>query len=780
MNAPIDVSFFQRAAKPLSSYRKYWAARFGTAPFLPMSRAEMTQLGWDSCDIILVTGDAYVDHPSFGMAVIGRMLEAQGFRVGIIAQPEWNSAEPFQALGQPNLFFGVTAGNMDSMINRYTADRKIRSDDAYTPGGVGGKRPDRSVLVYSQRCREAYSAVPIIIGGIEASLRRIAHYDYWQDKVRRSILVDAKADLLLYGNAERALVEVAHRIAAKEPITHITDVRGTAFLVREAPADWFEIDSTEVDTPGRIEAHVNPYLMISDQAKAQGETCAREDEAQAVADAQTLVVSGSAKKSEAAFTTSPLQFVPNPALQGKGKLKVPPRERSVIRLPSYEQIKSDPVLYAHANRVLHLETNPGNARALVQSHGEGRTARDVWINPPPIPLTTAEMDHVFDLPYARSPHPAYADKQGGHDAETKIPAWEMIRFSVNIMRGCFGGCTFCSITEHEGRIIQSRSEESILREIEDIRDKVPGFTGVVSDLGGPTANMYRIGCKTPEIEAACRKPSCVFPGICQNLNTSHAPLIQLYRKARALRGVKKILIGSGLRYDLAVESPEYVKELVTHHVGGYLKIAPEHTEGSPLSMMMKPGIGSYERFKQMFDKYSAEAGKKQYLIPYFIAAHPGTRDEDMMHLAVWLKKNGFRADQVQTFYPSPMATATAMYHSGKNPLKRVGRDSEAVDIVRGDKRRRLHKAFLRYHDPNNWPLLREALKAMGHADLIGNGKQHLIPRFQPLNTEGYTSSRRKNSTAATAKTSPVTTGRVKAAPGKILTQHTGLPPRKTK
>jgi uncharacterized radical SAM protein YgiQ len=770
MNALIDVSFFQRVAKPLTSYRKYWAARFGTAPFLPMSRAEMATLGWDSCDIILVTGDAYVDHPSFGMAVIGRMLEAQGFRVGIIAQPEWHSAEAFQALGKPNLFFGVTAGNMDSMINRYTADRKIRSDDAYTAGGVGGKRPDRSVLVYSQRCREAYAEVPIIIGGIEASLRRIPHYDYWQDKVRRCILVDAKADLLLYGNAERALVEVAHRIAAKEPIADITNVRGTAFMVRTTPTDWFEINSTEVDTPGRVEAHVNPYLMVSEQAQAQGETCARDDEAKAVADAANQ---------KTGFTVSPLNFVPNPALS-TGKIKVPPRERSVIRLPSYEQVKSDPVLYAHANRVLHLETNPGNARALVQSHGEGRTARDVWINPPPIPLTTAEMDHVFDLPYARSPHPIYADAQGGHDGETKIPAWEMIRFSVNIMRGCFGGCTFCSITEHEGRIIQSRSEESILREIEDIRDKVPGFTGVVSDLGGPTANMYRIGCKTPEIEAACRKPSCVFPGICQNLNTSHEPLIQLYRKARALRGVKKILIGSGLRYDLAVESPEYVKELVTHHVGGYLKIAPEHTEGSPLSMMMKPGIGSYERFKQMFDKYSAEAGKKQYLIPYFIAAHPGTRDEDMMHLAVWLKKNGFRADQVQTFYPSPMASATAMYHSGKNPLKRVGRESEAVDIVRGEKRRRLHKAFLRYHDPNNWPLLRDALKAMGRADLIGNGKQHLIPRFQPLNTEGYTSSRRKNSTSVAAKTSPVTLGRVKATPGKILTQHTGLPPRKTK
>ena len=751
MNAPVDVSFFERAAKPLTTYRKYWASRFGTAPFLPMSREEMTTLGWDSCDIIIVTGDAYVDHPSFGMAVIGRTLEAQGFRVGIIAQPDWQSADPYKTLGKPNLFFGVTAGNMDSMINRYTADRKIRSDDAYTPGGVGGKRPDRSSLVYSQRCREAYSNVPIILGGIEGSLRRIAHYDYWQDKVRRSILVDAKCDLLLYGNAERAIIEIAHRLAAKEPIDQMTDVRGTAFVVRYAPQDWLEIDSTTVDEPGRIEAHVNPYLMISEQAKEQGETCD-------------------------AGASKTLQFMPNPnrPVQNRlpnGKLIVPPREKSVIRLPSYEQVKSDPVLYAHANRVLHLETNPGNARAIVQAHGEGKTAKDVWINPPPIPLATAEMDHVFDLPYARSPHFIYADDLGGHDGVTKIPAWEMIRFSVNIMRGCFGGCTFCSITEHEGRIIQSRSEDSIIREIEDIRDKVPGFTGVVSDLGGPTANMYRIGCKSPEIEAACRKPSCVYPGICSNLNTDHTPLIHLYRRSRALKGIKKILIGSGLRYDLAVESPEYIKELVTHHVGGYLKIAPEHIEMGPLSKMMKPGIGSYDRFKQMFDRYSAEAGKKQYLIPYFIAAHPGTRDEDMMHLAVWLKQNGFRADQVQTFYPSPMATATAMYHSGKNPLKRVGRDSESVDIVRGDRRRRLHKAFLRYHDSNNWPLLREALKAMGRADLIGNGKHHLIPRFQPLIDGTYTSARRKNSTSAGVKSSPVTKGR-------ILTQHTGLPPRK--
>ncbi|KQT10675.1 YgiQ family radical SAM protein [Ramlibacter sp. Leaf400] len=742
MNAPVDVSLFARAAKPITSYRRYWAARFGTAPFLPMSREEMDRLGWDSCDIVLVTGDAYVDHPSFGMAVIGRVLEAQGFRVGIIAQPDWQSAEPFKALGRPNLFFGVTAGNMDSMINRYTADRKIRSDDAYTPGDEGGKRPDRASLVYSQRCREAFPEAPIVLGGIEGSLRRIAHYDYWQDKVRRSVLVDSKADLLLYGNAERAIVEIAHRLAGKEPVERITDVRGTAFIRRETPEGWLQVDSTEVDQPGRVEEHVNPYMTTSDQAKAQGTSCAKEEGGQPPAATQALT------------------FVPNPRLRLN-------RDRTVIRLPSYEQVKSDPVLYAHANRVLHLETNPGNARALVQAHGD----RDVWLNPPPIPLTTAEMDHVFGLPYARSPHPAYADQAGSHDGETKIPAWEMIRFSVNIMRGCFGGCTFCSITEHEGRIIQSRSEDSVIREIEEIRDKVPGFTGVISDLGGPTANMYRIGCKSPEIEAACRKPSCVYPGICSNLNTDHRHLIAMYRRARALKGIKKILIGSGLRYDLAVQSPEYVKELVQHHVGGYLKIAPEHTEGGPLSKMMKPGIGSYDRFKQMFEKFSAEAGKKQYLIPYFIAAHPGTSDEDMMNLAIWLKRNGFRADQVQTFYPSPMATATAMYHSGRNTLRKVRREAteeDSVDVVRGEKRRRLHKAFLRYHDPNNWPVLRDALKAMGRADLIGNGKHHLVPSFQPVTDGGYTSARRKNSTLA---------GQPKR--GAMLTQHTGLPPRVT-
>jgi uncharacterized radical SAM protein YgiQ len=717
----------------LYDWPRHWAECFGAAPFLPTSRAEMDALGWDACDVILVTGDAYVDHPSFGMAVIGRVLEAQGFRVGIIDQPDWQSAAAFRALGAPVLYFGVTAGNMDSMINRYTADRKIRSDDAYTPGGQGGARPDRASIVYAQRCREAYPGVPVVLGGIEGSLRRIAHYDYWQDKVRRSILLDAKADLLLYGNAERALVELTHRLARGEPLEAITDVRGTAFVRREPPAGWVEIDSTTLDAPGKTEARVNPYLGGAAADCAEAPAAPSPDGA-----AVAPMVAGTASVALDALRA------------GARKHRMAPRERTVIRLPSFEAVREDPVLYAHANRVLHLETNPGNARALVQRHD----TREVWINPPPIPLTTEEMDYVFDRPYARAPHPRHG--------AARIPAWEMIRFSVNIMRGCFGGCTFCSITEHEGRIIQNRSEDSIIREIEAIRDKVPGFTGVVSDLGGPTANMYRIACQSRAIEAACRKPSCVYPGICENLDTDHSALIGLYRRARALPGVKKILIGSGLRYDLAVRSPEYVRELVTHHVGGYLKIAPEHTEEGPLSRMMKPGIGSYERFRQLFEKYSREAGKEQYLIPYFIAAHPGTTDADMMNLALWLKKNGFRADQVQTFYPSPMATATAMYHSGRNPLRRIGRDSERVDVVKGERRRRLHKAFLRYHDPANWPLLREALKAMGRADLIGNGKHHLIPTWQPATDAGYHSPRRKNATPAR---------------GAALTQHTGLPPR---
>ena len=710
------MSLSPQPVKDVFSHRKYWAARFGTAPFLPMSRAEMEKLGWEECDIILVTGDAYVDHPSFGMAIVGRLLEAQGFRVGIIAQPDWHSVDPFRALGRPKLFFGVTAGNMDSMVNRYTSDRRLRSDDAYTPNAEGGKRPDRSVIVYSQRAREAYPDVPIVIGGIEASLRRIAHFDYWSEKVRRSVLVDAKADILVYGNAERAIVDIAHRCAARQKPAGMTDIRGTAILRPAVPEDWIEIDSTTIDTPGPLNPPLDPYAMEG---------------------------SAAAKPAAASSGAQVVRFI--------REVKNADRARSVIRMPSYEAVADDPVLYAHASRILHVESNPGNARALVQRHGEGKNAREVWINPPPIPLTMKEMDGVYELPYARVPHPAYG--------KAKIPAYEMIRFSVTIQRGCFGGCTFCSITEHEGRIIQNRSEDSIIREVEHIRDAVPGFTGVISDLGGPTANMYRLACKSREIEASCRRPSCVYPGVCPNLNTDHSSLIKLYRRARALPGIKKILIGSGVRYDLAVESPEYVKELAQHHVGGYLKIAPEAIGEGPLSKMMKPGVGSYYKFKELFDKYSKEVGKEQYLIPYFIAAHPGTTDEDMLELALWLKQNGFRADQVQAFLPSPMATATAMYHSGKNPLRKVTRTSEDVVIPKGLKVRRLHKAFLRYHDPENWPMLRDALRRMGRADLIGSGKRQLIPSFQPAGTGLKPEGARKPSKYQSFRT-----------------QHTGLPP----
>jgi len=643
------------APTPLFAHRKHWAHRFGTAPFLPTSRAEMDALGWDACDIVLVTGDAYVDHPSFGMAIVGRLLEAQGFRVGILAQPDWTSAEPFRELGRPAVYFGVTGGNMDSMVNRYTSDKRIRHDDAYTPGGEAGKRPDRAVVVYAQRCREAFRDVPIVLGGIEASLRRIAHYDYWSDKVRRSILVDAKADILIYGNAERALAEVSHRLAKGEKPADLDDVRGVALMKPAVPEGWSELHADDLDS-------------ADDGARKSG-------------------------------------------------------PMSVVRLPSFEQVATDREAYARASKVLHRESNPGNARPLVQRHGD----RELWLTPPPIPLTTPEMDAVYELPFARAPHPSYGD--------AKIPAWEMIRFSVTIMRGCFGGCSFCSITEHEGRIIQSRSEKSIVEEIAKVRDKTEGFTGIISDIGGPTANMWRMACKDRETEALCRKPSCVFPDVCPNLNTSHDDLIALYRKARAVPGVKKVFVASGVRYDLAVKSPAYIKELVAHHVGGYLKIAPEHTEDGPLSKMMKPGIGTYDRFKKLFDAAVQAAGKKYFLIPYFIAAHPGTTDEDMMNLALWLKKNKYRADQVQTYLPSPMALSTAMYHTGVNPLKGVRHGhSEPVDTVKGLRQRRLHKAFLRYHDAENWPLLREALKAMGRADLIGAGKHQLIPAWQPAGT----------------------------------------------
>jgi len=686
-SAPVERMSAERG---LFSYPKYRGDNFKPAPFLPMSKAEMAKLGWDCCDIILVVGDAYVDHPSFGMAVVGRMLESQGFRVGIIAQPDWNSKDDFMRLGKPKLFFGVSAGNMDSMINRYTADKKLRHDDAYTPGNEGGKRPDRAVIVYSQRCKEAFKEVPVIIGGIEASLRRIAHYDYWQEKVRRSIIFDAKAELLIYGNAERPLVEVAHRLAAGEPISNLQDIRGTAVIRKEPLPEWRGVDSTAIDKVGKIDPIPNPY-------GADDVGCSSYSE----------------------FAQAGIDLSKPAEVEAKPILVQPPRqkpwEKTYVKLPAFEQVSVNKPLYAHASRILHQETNPGCARAIMQRHGD----RSVWLNPPAFPLTTEEMDGVFGLPYQRVPHPVYG--------KAKIPAYDMIKTSVNIMRGCFGGCSFCSITEHEGRIIQSRSKESILREIEEIRDKVPGFTGVISDLGGPTANMYRLRCKNPKAEQTCRRPSCVYPTICEHMDTDQSPTVDLYRSARKLPGVKKVLVASGVRYDLAVEDPNYVRELVQHHVGGYLKIAPEHTEEGPLSKMMKPGMGAYDKFKAMFDKYSREAGKEQYLIPYFISAHPGTTDLDMVNLALWLKERDFRLDQVQNFYPSPMANATTIYHTELNSLKNLKGNTEKVAVAKGERQRRLHKALLRYHDPAGWPMIREALQKMGLSKLIGKGKGCLVP-----------------------------------------------------
>jgi radical SAM superfamily enzyme YgiQ (UPF0313 family) len=626
----------------------------GAAPFLPMSRAEMTALGWDACDIVLVTGDAYVDHPSFGMAIIGRLLEAQGFRVGIISQPDWRSAEPFEALGRPTLFFGVTGGNLDSMVNRYTSDRRLRHDDAYTAGGEGGKRPDRCTIVYTQRCREAYKNVPVVLGGIEASLRRIAHYDYWSDKVRRSILADAKADLLIYGNAERAVVEVANRLAAGETPRDLDSIRGVA-LFRPVPEHYTELHADDLDSADE------------GASRRPGDT--------------------------------------------------------VIRLPAYEQVEEDREAYARASRVLHREANPGNARPLVQRHGD----RDLWLNPPPIPLTSDEMDAVYDLPYARAPHPSYGD--------AKIPAWDMIKFSVTVIARLLRRLHL--LLHHRARgphhpeplrgfdpardRADSRQDTGVHRR--DLgyrradRKHVPDGLQGPKDRGGVPAAILRLSRHLPEPEYLARRSD---PALSQGPR-SEGRQEGDGRFRRALRP--------------GGESPEYVKELVTHHVGGYLKIAPEHTERCPLDKMMKPGIGAYDHFKEMFDAAAKEASKKYYLIPYFIAAHPGTTDEDMMNLALWLKKNRYRADQVQTFLPSPMATATAMYHTGVNTLRGVRRGaSDKVDTIRGARQRRLHKAFLRYHDPDNWPLLREALKEMGRADLIGQRPDQLVPSYQPPGT----------------------------------------------
>ncbi|MFY2557415.1 YgiQ family radical SAM protein [Corallococcus terminator] len=616
-------------------------------PFLPMTRADMQARGWEQCDIIIVTGDAYVDHAAFGPVLIARFLEGRGFKVGIIPQPDWHSAEPFKVLGPPRMFFGVAAGNLDSMLNRLTAQKKNRSEDQYSPGGRTNCRPDRATIVYAQRCREAYPEVPVILGGIEASLRRIAHFDYWSEKVRRSILFDAKADLLVFGMGERPIMEVADRMRNGERIEDIRDVRGTAYLINDEQMRVHEADP-----------------------------------AKRAADRKTVV------------------------------------------LPPYESVVADKQAFAVMSRDFQMETNPGNARPLAQRHGN----RAIFMNAPALPLEdgvgnpatgekTVAMDELYDLPFNRVPHPIYKDEG--------IPAYETVKHSIVLMRGCFGGCTFCSITEHEGRVIQSRSAESVLREVRSLR-RMGDFRGTITDLGGPTANMYKLKCKSEDIEKRCRKLSCVHPGVCENLQTDHGPLISLMKDVREEAGVKHVFIASGVRYDLAERSPEYVKELAAHHVGGQLSVAPEHVSPRVLEKMKKPGIESFERFQAMFACASEEAGKEQYDIPYFISGHPGSTLEDMVELALWLKKNGKRPRQVQDFIPTPMAMATAMYFTGIDPLK-----MEPVYTAQGLREKRLQKALLLYWNPEHWPLAREALKQAGRADLIGRGPQALVPPETP-------------------------------------------------
>lgn len=619
----------RRTAEAVSPDRRDQQSRF-YGP-LPMTRAEMDERGWDAVDIVFVTGDAYVDHPSFAMALLGRLLGDEGFRVAILSQPDWRSCEAWRTFGRPRLFFAISAGNMDSMINHYTANRKVRNDDAYSPGGRIGRRPDRATLAYCQRAREAYKSVPIIAGGVEASLRRIAHYDYWSDKVRRSIVLDAKCDLLVYGMGERPIVEIAHQLAAGASVKDLRNLRGVAYRL--------------------------------------------------------------------------------------GAKETPPQEHT-IELPRFEEVSGADTACKRAfclmTKISHQETNPHNARRLVQFHGP----EAIVVNPGALPLMQPEMDRVYGLPFTRLPHPSY----GGE----KIPAYEVVKHSVQIMRGCFGGCTFCSITAHEGRIIQSRSQESVLAEIERMRESQPDFTGVVSDIGGPTANMYEMRCTRPEVEAVCRRLSCVHPKICKLLGTDHGPLVQLMQKARQLPGVKKVLVASGIRMDLARRDPVYMRELTRHHVGGHLKVAPEHTDPGVLDLMKKPSNDDFEKFDREFTKYSKAAGKRQYLIPYYIASHPGSDLAAMIDLALFLKRNHYRPDQVQDFIPSPFDIAACMYHTGYDPFT-----MKPVHIAKHLRDRRLQRALLQFFKPENYFEVRQALEKAGRQDLIGSGCDCLIPERPP-------------------------------------------------
>ena len=617
------------ALVPLSRKGRRASSRPDTSAYLPTTRAEMEARGWDELDVLIINGDAYVDHPAFGGALIGRFLEGRGYRVGMIAQPKWDDISEVSRMGPPRLFVGITSGNLDSMLNKLTAQKKVRSEDQYSPGGRTNMRPNRASIVYGNLCRQAFPGVPIVLGGIEASLRRIAHYDYWSDSIRRSVLLDAKADMLIFGMGERPVWELADRLAAGQRLEQVRDIRGTAHVLRKG--QWENIE--------------------------------------------------------------PSRFI---------------RDRKPVRLPSYEEIKESNERFSEMSGAFQKETNPGNGRPLIQPHGH----EAVYLNPPAEPLSTELMDELYDLPFTRYPHPSY---------DAGIPAYETVKHSIVTMRGCFGGCSFCSITEHEGRVIQSRSAESVLREVRALR-RMDDFSGVISDVGGPTANMYQMACKDERIEKACRRLSCVHPGVCENLVTDHQPLVELLSKVRKEKGVKRAFIASGVRYDLAERSPEFVDALAKHHTGGQLSVAPEHVDEDVLDKMKKPGAESYERFAEMFSCASEKSGKDQHLVPYYISGHPGSTTESMIELALYLKKRSLRPRQVQDFIPTPMSMATSMYVTGLDPFSQ-----EPVYVAKSLREKRMQKALLQYWDVDQHDLAREALIKAKRGDLIGSSERCLVP-----------------------------------------------------
>jgi uncharacterized radical SAM protein YgiQ len=606
--------------------------------FLPTNREEMRWKGWDELDVLLINGDAYVDHPTFGIPCLGRFLESLGLRVGIVSQPRWKTTEDILRLGRPRLFVGVSSGTVDSMINNYTANKKVRSDDMYSEGGKGHHRPDYASAVYSQLARQAFPDTPVVVGGVEVSLRRLAHFDYWQNKIRPSILMDIAADFVVFGMGERQ----------------------TRVIVEE----------------------------LRKVADAKGAPVSRRDEA-----------------TQAALKTIRAQ---------RGVAYVTSKEESRaleprLTLPSFEEVRENKRKFAKMAYFIEYEASPYNGKRLVQYHGNNRA---VVINSPALPLSTAELDAIYELPFTKEQHPSYKER---------IPAADMIRFSVNSTRGCFGGCSFCAITLHQGRVVQSRSEESILKEVAKL-PSVPGFKGIVSDIGGPTANMYQLRCKSTEIQSQCRKLSCVHPKVCPHLHKDHTPQVEMLRKARKIPGIRKIHIASGLRYDLSIADekagPTYMKELITHHVGGHLKVAPEHMDDEVLHLMKKPGLRNFDQFVSYFEEVSREAGKEQYVVPYFISGFPGTTHEKMEKVYDYMKDKGWNLQQVQAFIPTPMTLATAMYWTGIDPM--TGKD---LFVAKDFKDRKIQQALLQPHKPEHQEILREYRRAQRRRAVEGGVKK---------------------------------------------------------